>query len=222
MAGTGWQSADLLTRFNQLAGRPSGDAITDPTKYQFLADAQQAVITKIAGIYPRSLYGAPTAMTTADGGFTWTFGTDGDGYALFPMGKAGIYSSLAAVPDYPWVPGVDYLDEGVQIRLPNNRSWAGTLYWYGITPPQELSATVQPVLQPPSARTLIVSEAVRKFATTAVRNADLAAMAAQEFDREFGPIMALLRRHFRGGGALGPLTFPWGRPSGTGGWLAAV
>ncbi len=66
------------------------------------------------------------AHFTADGGYTFTFGTDGNGYALFPLGKANIYPSLNAVPNYPWVPGVDYLDEGTQIRMPNNIAYSGT------------------------------------------------------------------------------------------------
>lgn len=212
MAGTGWQSADLLTRFNQLAGRPDADAIPDATKYQYLADAQQSVVAKIASIAPRVLYNPPTAMTTADGGYTFTFGTDGNGYPLFPMGKTGIFPSLVSIPDYPWQPGIDYLDEGVQIRMPNNRQWSGPLYWYGITPPQQMSATVQPVLQPPPARILIVIEAVRTFAEEFARNPALVSTMENKWANEFGPWMTQLRRHFRGGGLLGPLLVPWGRP----------
>lgn len=216
MAGTGWQSADLLARFNLTAGRPSsGDSIADATKYQYLADAEQHILTRIAGISAKTLFGAPALLTTADGGYTYTFGTDGNGYPLFPVGPARIYNSLASIPDYPLTPGVHYLDEGVTIRGPNNTPIPGPLYWYGLTPVAQLSASVQPVLMPPPTRMLIVIEGVKNFAESAVRNAELADRMTVRFEREFGHAMTMIRRHFRGGGAMGRLLAPWGVPSGT-------
>lgn len=198
MAGTGWQSSDLLTRFNAVAGRPTADSITDATKYTVLSDGQEEVLAEIASIMPQILYTAPTLMTSADGGFTYTFGTDGDGYALFPMGRAQIYPSLSAVPDYPWRPGVDYLDEGTTIRIPNNIAFAGPLYWRGITLPQAISASVQPVIQPPPARTLIVTKAVQLFAEQYLRNAALADQMQIRWDRQFPKQMTMIRKHFSG------------------------
>lgn len=195
---SGWGSADLLQRFNLMAGRPDADALSDPKKYMFLADAQQSVFSKIASIVPRVLYGDPQPLATTDGGYTWQFGVDGDGYPLFPMGKVGIYPNLNAIPQYAWTPGIDYLDEGTQIRIPNNQVWSGQLYWYGITPPAEMSATVQPILQPPAARVLIVIEAVRQFAESYARNPDLENMMAQRWARDWGPWMTAIRTHFRG------------------------
>lgn len=216
MPSSGWESADLLTRFNALAGRPTADAITDPQKYQRLADAQDTVVTKISGITKSAFPTAPAAMTSADGGYTWTFGTDGNGYALYPYG-AGVYPSLTAVPDYPWMPGVDYLDEGVRIRIPNNIAWSGPLYWYGVTPPQQISASVQPILQPPPARILIVVEAVRSFAEEYLRNAALADQMAGKFERAWGENMTLIRKHLRGNGRSRQIGFPVGIASINGG-----
>lgn len=198
MAGTGWESSDLLARFNSLAGRPDVDAVTDAQKYRYLGDAQQFVLTQIEGIVPRVLYGPPVQLVSTDGGYTWSFGTDGDGYPLFASGKAGIFEDPSCIPDYPLRPGVDYLDEGTQIRFPNNTTWNGTLYWYGITPPQEMSATVQPILQPPSARILIPIEAVRSFAESYDRNPGLAQAMDRQWARQFGPTMTAIRTHFRG------------------------
>lgn len=197
---SGWGSADLLARFNLLAGRPTADAFSDTDKYQLLADAQQSVFSKIVSIAPRSIYGEPQALETSDGGYTWQFGVDGDGYPLFPLGKVGIYPRLDAIPQYAWTPGVDYLDEGVQIRIPNNQAWSGQLYWYGITPPAELSDTVPPILQPPAARMLIVIEAVRQFAESFARNPNLQATMSDRWNRDFGPWMTAIRTHFRGNG----------------------
>jgi len=178
VAGTGWQSTDLLSRFNAMAGRPSADAITDTVKYGLLADAQDAVMSRIAAICGKQQNQAPTAMSTADGGYTWTFGTDGNGYALYPLG-ARVYPTLTSIPDYPWTPGLDYLDEGTTIRMPNNMAWTGSLYWYGIVGPQAISASVQPVIQPPPARILIVIDAVRSFAEQFVRNGALMNVALE-------------------------------------------
>lgn len=211
MAGTGWQSSDLLTRFNAYAGRPTSDAITADEKYQRLSDGQDAVLTELMNTAPRPLYGAPTAMVTADGGYTWTFGTDGNGYANFPLGKASIYPNLNAVPDYPWQPGLDYLDEGTQIRIPNNMPWSGQLYWYGVTAPQAISASVQPVIQPPHSRILIVIKGVQIFAEEYLRNAALSDQMQLRWEREWPKHVTMIRRHLRGGRQLGPLTGFWGR-----------
>lgn len=223
MAGSNWSSADLLTRFNQLAGRPTppqgSDAVLDSEKYQYLSDAQEFVLTQIESIVPRVLYGPPVQLVTTDEGYTFSFGTDGNGYPLFPSGKAGIFSDLSAIPDAPLIPGVDYLDEGTQIRMPNDTQWnSSPLYWYGITPPQALSDTVQPILQPPSARILIVIEAVRSFAESYARNPSLMDMMDRKWERTFGPQMTAIRLHFRGkrqtqtwrGYQPGFFTTPWG------------
>lgn len=214
MASTGWESSDLLAKFNLLAGRPTTDAIDNPTKYGYLADGEEYVIDRIAGISAKTLYGAPAQLTTADGGYTYTFGTDGNGYPLFPLGRARIYNSLAAIPSAPLRPDFDYLDEGVRIRSTNNTPLAGPLYWYGLTPTQRISATVQPVLMPPSARMLDVIAAVKMFAESALRNAALADRMDARFEREFGQKMTMIRKHFAGGGAMGRLLAPWGAPSG--------
>lgn len=215
MAGTGWESADLLARFQLYAGLSANPSITPTQQYQCLADGQNEVLVEIANVVPRVLYGAPTAMTTSDGGYTWQFGTDGNGYALFPLGKASIYPNLDAVPDYPWQPGLDYLDEGTQIRIPNNISWPGPLYWYGMTPPAAISATVQPVIQPPTSRILIVLKAVRIYAEQFAKNAELAADMDARWEKTWPKQAAMLRRHFRGSSRLGPLTGAWGRGGST-------
>lgn len=212
MTTTGWDSSDLLTRFNAWAGRPiSGDAITDVQKYQRIADGQEAVFIEIANVAQNSIPKTPTAMVTADGGYTWTFGTDDNGYPLFPLGKASVYPNLTAIPDYPWQPGIDYLDEGYRIRIPNNIPWSGQLYWYGMQAPPRISASVQPVIQPPMTRRLIVVKAVEIFASEYERNPALVDEMLNRWDRWWPKDSTMLRRHFRGGRSLGPLTGAFGR-----------
>ena len=222
-----WDSPYLLNLFNRYSGRAQGgatDTISTADKYDRLAIANQEVLLAISSIIPRFLYGAPTAMSTADGGFTYTFGTDGDGAPNTPLGKAQVFPSLNAVPNFPWLEGIDYLDEGTRIRMPNNQQWTAPLYWYGMTMPQDLSASVNPTLNPPSARILIPVQAVKNFAEEGNRNPPLAAAMNAKYQEHFGPIMTAMRKHFRSGGTLGQGSYPWGRagglyaPSGLGGW----
>lgn len=200
-----WTSASLLTRFNQWAARPTTDAITSAEKYQRLADAQDAVLTEIATVAAKVLYAAPFALTTSDGGYTFTFGSDGSSNANFMIGMTSIYPNLNAVPDYPWVPGVDYLDEGTRIRMPNNVPWSGSLYAYGLTMPAAISASQEPFIQPPQSRVLIVIRAVQSFAEEGNRNPALADRMAARWAREWPKNAVMIRKHFRGPRALGPL-----------------
>lgn len=200
-----YDSAYLLAQFDRYAGRPATDAITPTTKYQWLAEAQNQIIADIASRAPEVLYGAPVLMTSSDGGFTFDFGTDANGYPLFPFGKVGIYTDLNAIPSISWNEGLDYLGEGTRIRIPNNRTYAGALYWRGITPPADLSATTQPALLPEAARELITITAVKNFAQAGNINPDLAAQMAEQWGRAFARWMLVFRTQFRNGGALSPL-----------------
>lgn len=209
MPATGWAATDLLVLFNRYAGRPTTDSITDATKYDRLARAQTDIVFDIAArhpqcLYPTAAYGSYPTCTTTDQQI-FTFGTDGQGYAVAPIGKTRIYPSLAAIPDDPWQPGVDYLDEGTQIRIPNNRTYSGTLYWRGITLPVAIDATHDPVLFPEPTRMLIAYKAVGEFAQEGVRNAPLADRMDALYGREFARAMTTWKTNFRGGGALGPL-----------------
>ena len=139
-----WDSAYLLTMFNRYAGRPaSGDSISDADKYIRLNEGQNRVIAEMSFRCPDSLNpkGATlNTMTASANGNIWTFGTDPNGYAIAPFGKARIFDSPASFPQYAWVEGWDYVNEGTQIRLTNNRTWSGALYWYGITLPADITA----------------------------------------------------------------------------------
>lgn len=204
MAGTGYQSTDLLSDFQTWAG-VSGSNPTSATIYARLSHAQQYVYGMVYATDPRVLYGAPTAMTTADGGLTYTFGTDGQGYDLFPMGDAQIYTSLNAIPSYPWRPGIDYLDEGTKIRMPNGVPYTGTLYWRGVTAPAAISAATQPSLNPAQARILITIEAVRRYAQEEARNPALFQMMENRWNDQWPLWITAMRKHFRGAQRLGPL-----------------
>lgn len=201
-----WDSADLLAQFNRKAARPAADAITDPSKYQRLTAAQSRVIAMIAGVapyalYPKVAYSSLPTLSTSDNQ-VFTFGTDSNGYAITPFGKAQVYRALNDIPDYPLVEGYDYVNEGTQIRIPNNRTYSGPLYWRGATPPTDIDATHQPSLLPEGARELIVIDAVRQFATEGGRNPELAALMQAEWNQAWPTWCLVFRTQFKQGGAL--------------------
>lgn len=201
-----FDSADLLSLFNRKAQRPQADAITDTSKYDRLSKSQQRVVANIAQVAPYALYqkvayNAMPTLSTSDSQ-VFTFGTDDNGYAVTPFGKASVYPSLNSIPDYPWTEGYDYVNEGTQIRIPNNRTYSGTLYWRGIQPPGVLDASHQPVLLPEGARELIVIDAVRQFATEGARNPDLAAMMQAEWNQAWPAWCLVFKTQFKQGGAL--------------------
>lgn len=205
-----FDSVDLLLQFNQKAGRPTADSITDATKYARLARAQNTVVALIASVAPNSLYPKVAAasiptLSTSDNKI-FTFGTDAQSYPKFPMGHGGIYTSLNNIPDSPWVEGRDYMLEGNQVRIPNNGTYSGTLYWYGISQPADITAAVEPAIIPQAARELIVIEAVRTFSQEWLRNAPLADEMANEWERKWPMWCLVYKTQFKNGGALNVLT----------------
>jgi hypothetical protein len=201
-----FDSSDLLKQFNQATGRAAADAISDADKYARLARAQNFVISQVMGIAPRSLYpkvsyaSMPTLTTTDNQVFT--FGSDANGYPTFPGGYGGIYTALNNIPDSPWVDGVDYINEGSQIRIPNNRTYSGTLYWYGVGQPADISASVQPSLFPEDSRELIVIEAARRFGQEGNRNLSLADEMKIEFANKWPIYCMRWKTQYKQGGAL--------------------
>jgi hypothetical protein len=206
-----YASSDLLTLFNDYAGRPqSGDALSDANKYKRLARAQNVVIEDLAARVPQpqfshAAYGSTPTLTTTDNQ-VFTFGTDLNGDPSFPIGKANIYSSLASIPDSPLVEGQDYLWEGTQIRIPNNGTYTGTLYWRGVAPILALDGTNQPTLSPPPARILIVLEAVRAFCTEGGQNPELGQQMAQEYGVAFARWCLTLKTAQVNRGGTGPVS----------------
>lgn len=213
-----WDSAYLLGYFNRLIGRTGTDSISDPTKYQMLSEAQNELIADIAAIaphvlYPTVAYDSIPTLTTSDNQ-VYTFGTDPNLYAKFPMGKGGIFASLDDIPTYPLRQGVDYMNEGTQIRALNNSTLPATLYWYGISQPADINATDQPAIQPEAARELIGLRAAYNFGSEGNRNAPLAQTMAVRYGYplheskpgRFAWWCLTWKTQFRGGGALASYT----------------
>jgi len=103
------------------------------------------------------------------------------------MGKGGIYQNLNDIPDFPLMPGRDYMVEGTQIRAPNNGTLPGTLYWYGIAQPDNITAISQPALMPEASRELIAVEAVRQFRSGVRPQREVGERDGTGMDRHAGP-----------------------------------
>jgi hypothetical protein len=160
-----WDSADLLARCKVHAHRPATDkATTDANWYSLLEEAQVDEYQNFATHVPHVLYGAPTALSTADGGITYTFPG-----AVFPFGSVEVYQSLTLPPLVEgafWDPAADYIFEGDKIRMTRNkaRTFSDGPYARFITPPGAIAAGTQPTLEPPFARILLVHRAVAMWA----------------------------------------------------------
>jgi hypothetical protein len=207
-----FDSPSLLGTFNDITGRPQpADAIQDTRKYGWLTLANNELIANIAAICPWVLYptGAFPTMSTVDSKI-FTFGTDTNGYPITPIGKTGIYTDLTSIPDSPWREGWDYLNEGSQIRIPNDGTYTGTLYYRGIVQPADLNATSNPTLLPEASRVLIPHIASLNFARSFARNPALVAMELDYLGTPWGMKPGAFsqwcvawRTQFRSGGALG-------------------
>lgn len=202
-----YDSAYLLAMFNRRAGRAASDTITDDTKYLWLSEAQDEVVSEIATVSPYALYpkvgtlDLPTLSTTD--GNVWTFGTDDNGYPIAPIGRTQIYPDVGSIPNNPWRENVDYLAEGNQIRLPQNRAYGGPLYWRGVVMPPPITALVLPALIPEQANELTVIRAVRNFAESGnLRNAPLADRMNVRWGQRFPHWCLVWKTQFRSGGAL--------------------
>lgn len=158
-----YTTADLLRRCKIKLNRPATDeaftsSTTDDVWYDLLTEAQDHVFQTLAAIAPDAMYSTLTLLTTADDGQTYTFGTDVDGAAISPIGHYELYATPNAYPGSPLVEGSDFIHEGTRVRAVNHQTMAAP-YARFITPPNVLSAAVEPTLKPIYARALIADYA---------------------------------------------------------------
>ncbi len=195
-----WDSATLLQHFRDQFKRPSTDAAwPDATVYRFLSRAQQQVYADITAIFPRLLMGAPHAMETTDGGYTYHSTVDDtDGNPIYPFGAAEVYVRSGDYDTrelygstYGRYDG-DVVFEGNKVRIPQHRvgSFSGTLYLRCVQMPESISASSEPTLQPPFLRELILYRALV-----------LAANAGAQ--RDPAPYEELYKSAWSGNGATG-------------------
>lgn len=163
-----WDSADLLSKFKLYANRPTTDeALSDAQIYTLLTQAQAQQMAKLAVYAPHAQMGDPVALTTADGGVTYTFGTDDDGNPIFPL-AAQVYARIDGreLHASTWDSAGDFVIEGNTIRAPGNkvRQYTTGPYARFIRADATISASSAPVLSPPAARELILWDALMLWA----------------------------------------------------------
>lgn len=170
-----WDSADLVRRAKVRCSRPASDSAftvtsTDDVWYDFATEAQDRVNRNLAIFVPDALWTVPTELSSSDGGYTYTFGSDVDSEAIFAFGHFKLYENLESIPDYPLVPGVDFTVEGTSgadlgtvIRIPANitRTFTdGGPYAQYVAPANVVTSTTQPTI-PKFARKPMVSDMCR-------------------------------------------------------------
>lgn len=167
-----WTSADLLARCKMYARRPVIDeAFGDDQWYMLLTEANAELIQQIATIAPEVLYpiAGPVLLTSADGGYSYTFGVDPDGNQITPIGRYEIRQYPTGrlwVAGAEWDQSADYVDEGWRIRFPGQiaRSWGNGPWARFVAPGGTVNATTQPAIEPPHINMVLVYKACAKWA----------------------------------------------------------
>lgn len=160
-----WDSADLLARCKRDSGVPSTTEFpADTDWFAWMTEAQVEYYRIFASIVPWMLIEAPTIMSTADGGKTYTFASD-----ITPL-AVHIYETLNGrllLPGAYWDSGADYHWEGNKIRMTRDqtRTFASGPYAQYVTAPSTISDSVEPTLVPADARQLLVYRTLVKWAT---------------------------------------------------------
>lgn len=132
--------------------------MTDANYYSLLTEAEAHWKPKLAGEYPYHMFGAPTLITSADSGVTYTFSTETAPLAV------EIYASLTGprlILGQFGDPNADYTWEGSQIRSTMNtaRIYANGPYARWVAAPIAISSGVDPTLKPIYTRALLVHRA---------------------------------------------------------------
>jgi len=144
--------------------------MSDTEWYLEAEKAQQQIARMLASLAPESQYGPPTLLTTADSGETYVFPdvlySTGNALGVIGLELYDRKDGALLNPGPYWDTGSDYVFEYDKIRFAGGRTKTftdGPFARYA-QEPEELSATVEPVIKPLSARDLIVARAVANWA----------------------------------------------------------
>lgn len=172
-----------------------------------MTEANDELVKRIATFVPDAMVTAPTLLTSADSGKTYTFGTDADSAAIFALGHFAVYENLESIPDYPLTEGVDYVIEGTKVRIPYNdtRTFSAGPYAQSVTPGNVVNASTQPTC-PKIARLAMIEDTAKRLATRVGRD-------PEEFAGSFGDawinLLAAIRTQGLGkGGRLTVKRYP--------------
>lgn len=140
---------------------PSADDL-----YTFLRDAENRVKHELGSVAPEVLYNAPTLLTSADGGYTYTFGTDSGSNAIAPIGHVRLFASKQHIPFEPLESGIEYVWEGTKVRMVQNapRTFADGPYAQWIAPTLVIDGSSNTMTLPVQLRMLAVHDACQRYA----------------------------------------------------------
>lgn len=164
--------AALLAQCKKYAQRPTSDAqMDDPSWYELLTQAQSEVIAKLSTSFPAHFYGAPVQLVTADGGKTYTFGTDADGDNLAPFGHVEVYARengrVYYASTYDGYATDSFVIEGAKIRMPRNvaRTFSNGPFARFVAEPGVIDASheVDTRLVPKQFRQMLVWDALSRW-----------------------------------------------------------
>jgi hypothetical protein len=224
-----YTTAGLLAFVKQAARRPSSDvAMPDSQWYIYLSRGQREWLQVIGTVAPEANMTAPTLLTSADGGVTYTFGNDADSTPIMPLGHVELYDGPRGTLLRPGTyddPGADYVIEGNIVRFPGNvvRPFASGLYArYVNAQPADIGASQEPLLKPVNARSLIGYRALILYGEesgdrdpTAWRNAETRIWAGNPAIGDYG-ILGMLRSQYRDQGMAAiaaPSDYWWRSPN---------
>lgn len=134
--------------------------MSDANYYSLLTAGEAHWKPKLCSEYPNMMMTAPTLMSTADSGVTYTFGSDTAPLAVEVYGS--LTGERLVVGQYG-DGNCDYVWEGDNIRMPLNRIRSfpdGAPYARYVPGPVSIDASTQPTMLPAYTRQLIVIRAV--------------------------------------------------------------
>jgi hypothetical protein len=206
MSGADWGSPYLLADFKRKAGlQEANEYDDDDDLYPRLSVGARKIHARIASIFPNALYQAPAALTMASDRKTASYGSDGNGNVVVPMGNVQIARSLNAFSGDDFmglVEGRDFYDEGDKVRCVGNRTFSGVLYGRWVPTAPDITSSVAPILNPAHAREFISRQAVIDWSEEGGLLPKVADVQRKAFDREFPHLMLLYKKRYKGGGGL--------------------
>lgn len=196
----------MVSRVVFRLNRPSTDeaftvSTTNDVIYNALTEEQALAVQRLSPIVPDALEGSPVLLTSADGGKTYTFGTDVDGSNTVALGHYKLYASLSDIPFTPLIPGADYIVEGALVRIPSNqsRTFGDGPYAQFTSPTNVIDASTEPTIFA-LARPYVVSRACARLAGERLHTDPSPYLFQAE--QEFSSLVAALRT--RNGGQASP------------------
>jgi len=160
-------AADILARVRAESGEPDAGEVwgTGATAtanwYRIITEAHAHWVGQFA-LHFDTMYTAPTALSTADSGVTYTFAS-----SITPLAVV-VYESTTGRPLIPgayWDPNADYTWEGDKIRMTRGKSRSFSPVARYVLAPTTVDGSTAPTLKPDYARVLVVYRTLILWAT---------------------------------------------------------